>query len=237
MDCNNIVKWTNGTWKLFSERYEGPLLQVMAKIAALRDFGCRPMGLGTDWLAHIPRDENRRADQLATSPTDECCLLHPLPWPQHLRVKTDGGSSRIHAGCGWELWGCHDASGAHDDRGWIRLAESSWLLPTYTLPIEAEFCGLLSFLCFMCRLVQEGAMGDGSGRHAPVREEWLVAGARPRLWERLARMGGGGGDAAAVKVGSVKREAATLRGDYLERVGGGLCRLSQDSHERCRMLA
>lgn len=225
MDCDGIVQWANGTWKLFNERYEAPLLQVMDKIALLRDFGCRPRGLGADWLTHIPRDENRRADQLAADPTDECRILHPLPWPSHLRVKTDGGSSRAQAGCGWELWGCHDASIDHGDQDWLCLAEASWLLPTYVLPIEAEFCGLLSFLCFWCRVVQEGVMGDGSGRCAPVREEWLTSGARPRLWERLAWRDRRE-DVVGAGVRPVKRVASMRQGEYAVRPG--------DDHDEAR---
>lgn len=71
MDCDNIVRWSNGTWKLYNDRYEDPLLQVMDKVARLRDFGCRPRGVGSDWLAHIPRSENRRADHLAAHPSDD----------------------------------------------------------------------------------------------------------------------------------------------------------------------
>lgn len=217
MDCDNIVRWSNGTWKLYNDRYEEPLLQVMDKVARLRDFGCRPRGVGSDWLAHIPRGENRRADHLAAHPSDDCRLLHPLPWPRHVRARTDGGSSRVHAGCGWELWGCCDASEEHDGQGWVRLAESSWLLPIYVLPIEAEFCGLLSFLSFLCRLVQEGAMGDGSGRCEAVREEWIASGARPRLWE-LAWVDEKG---TAIRVGSTKRAASTRQGDYQEGAAAG----------------
>lgn len=158
----------------------------MALIARLRDFGCRPRGQGADWLAHIPREENARADQLAGDPHDECRILTPWPWPRHMRVKTDGASSNRRSGCGWELWGCRDASGVHDDDAWICLAEASWALPSHTLPIEAEFCGLLSSLSFICRLVQEGAMGDGGPGDAPVRPDWIAAAARPRLWAQVA---------------------------------------------------
>lgn len=29
MDCDNIVRWVNGTWKMFNARYADPMLQAM----------------------------------------------------------------------------------------------------------------------------------------------------------------------------------------------------------------
>lgn len=61
-------------------------------------------------------------------------------------------------------------------------------------------------------------MGDGSGRCEAVREEWVTSGARPRLWERLAWVGEKG---TAIRVGSTKRVASTLQGDYQEGAVAG----------------
>lgn len=88
LDCGAVVRWVSGSWNLSNPRYKDPMLQALAKISILRDFGCRPMATGRDWVAHIYREENSRADQLARERRDECRLLHAFPWPQHIRVKS-----------------------------------------------------------------------------------------------------------------------------------------------------
>lgn len=177
LDCRNIVQWANGTWKMFNARYVEPLVRTLDTIEQLYDSACRPMTQAADWFQHISRTENSSADHLARQAEDLCTLHKPFPWPPMLHARCDGGASRrAGAGCGWSLWGCATAEGSTCESSWVHLASSSWILPPYSLPLEAEFAGLLSLLRFVRQVILEGGLrGEKSGDAS-----------RDQLWQRLA---------------------------------------------------
>lgn len=69
---------------------------------------------------------------------------------------------------------------------WTCLASASWELPSYTLPLEAEFAGILTCMVYVTKTVQEGAMGDGGAINKDMDVGVPLSAARPRLWDRLA---------------------------------------------------
>lgn len=162
LDCNSIVQWCNGEWKLFNPRYREPLVNCMDVVAELQVLGCATRGPSWDWFNHIARDQNRRADQLARESKDECEIHADFPWPRLLQIRSDGGVNDVTgAGCGWVVWGCVDSSEAEEEAAWTPLASASWRLSAHPLPIEAEFAGILSALKFLQGVVAAGGLSAG----------------------------------------------------------------------------
>lgn len=182
------MQWVNGTWRLFNSRYSVPLVRALNSVDTLYAAGCRPRSLAADWLQHVARESNTLADCLARRATDTCVLHRPFPWPTRLLARCDGGTAaRAGAGCGWVLWGCPGADDTNAASSWVQLASASWLLPSHSLPLEAEFSGLLSLLRFVIQLIVEGCLDGGLlGEPGESREDRVRASARPQLWPRLA---------------------------------------------------
>lgn len=105
-DCANMAKWVNGVWRAYNPKYHTPLAMALAGIESLRKAGARPVSDSSDWLHHVPREHNADADYQARRSADRCTLEQPLPLPQELQMRVDGGASEASgAGCGWVLRG------------------------------------------------------------------------------------------------------------------------------------
>lgn len=80
---------------------------------------------------------------------------------------------------------------------------------------------VLCCLHFVCRLVQEGALGDGGSACCQVREDWVAAAAQHGPWERLAWRTMGSPQVDASQEGSTKREAPVPQGGCAGDGAGG----------------
>lgn len=75
------------------------------------------------------------------------------------------------------LWGCDDTSDPEQETAWTPLASDSWALPAHTLPLEAEFAGVLSAL----RFVQGSLRQDVCEVEAQMQEEDTICESERRL--------------------------------------------------------
>lgn len=131
--------------------------------------------------------QNTTADHLARQADDTCVLRQVFPWPRLLQIRCDGGvDNHTGAGCGWTVWGRYNEKAATTESAWVHLASASWALPRHTLPLEAEFAGVLSALRFLRAVVSEGGLRSREGLSSqaarPVSTVLVRASARPQLW-------------------------------------------------------
>jgi len=134
-DSLTSVNWINGIWE--SKKLDTqPLTSECQKLLAdLQVEGfIAPRARHEDYVRHVYREYNKRADLLATrvlegAPLRRCCLY--VPWePIYLAVQFDGGVRRRKGASAWHLSGAARRNPETGEPQWALLAESGVKLRT-----------------------------------------------------------------------------------------------------------
>lgn len=152
-------------------------------IADSRLGGIRPATETSEFVRHVPRETNTRADAMSRGESDRLEIQGPPESaPVDLRLTVDGSHSSRGVGCGRVLWSA-TAPTDSGPSGFREMAKAHWQLPHWLRPIDTELCALQSGLSFVRELAPQNHVGI-QARPTPgsLEPSLLRIASRPRLW-------------------------------------------------------